>query len=122
VATGRIDLEALSRDRDQISAEAKVRYDKGAEWWLTGNMLAEASEEQAQRYAEDDAWHEPVSDYILGRNDVSVGEILKRVLYIDTSRWTQRDQNRVAKILRREKWKRYRASGTGRPWRYRKSA
>jgi putative DNA primase/helicase len=34
VVCGRIDVEALARDRDQLWAEAKVRFDSGTVWWL----------------------------------------------------------------------------------------
>ena len=34
VKCGRIDLESLERDRDQLFAEAVARYRKGEAWWL----------------------------------------------------------------------------------------
>jgi len=51
VRVGRIDLEALTRDRDQIWAEALARFRAGASWWLeTPELNALATGEQAKRY------------------------------------------------------------------------
>ena len=47
----RIDLEALKRDRDQLWAEALVRYRAGAPWWLETPELNEAATQaQNERY------------------------------------------------------------------------
>ncbi|TQF12491.1 DNA primase [Myxococcus llanfairpwllgwyngyllgogerychwyrndrobwllllantysiliogogogochensis] len=46
VKCSRIDTEALARDRDQIWAEAVVRFHQGESWWLT-NEEATGAEQQA---------------------------------------------------------------------------
>jgi predicted P-loop ATPase len=57
-------------------AEAVVRFQAGAVWWLeTPELEALATAEQAARF-EVDAWDETVSSWLVGRNDVSVGEVL----------------------------------------------
>ena len=56
VSCGLIDLEALIRDRDQLWAEALVRFRGGAPWWLeTTELQALAAAEQEARF-EVDAW------------------------------------------------------------------
>ncbi|HYI97474.1 MAG TPA: VapE domain-containing protein, partial [Bryobacteraceae bacterium] len=51
VACGRIDLDSLRRDRDQLWAEAVVRYLAGEHWWFEGAELNDAArEEQEARY------------------------------------------------------------------------
>ena len=34
IACGRIDVDALARDRDQLWAEARTRFESSAVWWL----------------------------------------------------------------------------------------
>ncbi|QDE72578.1 DNA primase [Myxococcus xanthus] len=46
VKCSRIDTEALKRDRDQLWAEAVVRFHHGEDWWLS-NEDAEGAEKQA---------------------------------------------------------------------------
>jgi putative DNA primase/helicase len=51
VRCARIDLDRLRKDRDQIWAEALVRYRAGAPWWLeTPELNAAATEAQNNRY------------------------------------------------------------------------
>jgi putative DNA primase/helicase len=60
VACGDIDLESLTRDRDQLWSEAVVHFMAGAPWWLeTPKLEALAKAEQEARY-EVDAWTEKV--------------------------------------------------------------
>lgn len=51
VNVGRIDLEALRKDREQLWAEAYARFKKGDSWWLTTRELNElAQAEQDKNY------------------------------------------------------------------------
>jgi hypothetical protein len=51
---GRIDLDSLRRDRDQLWAEAAARYRQGEHWWLeTSRLNTAAAEEQDVRYMAD---------------------------------------------------------------------
>jgi hypothetical protein len=51
VCVGRIDLESLKRDRDQLWAESLVRFREGLPWWLeTAELNAVATQEQEKRY------------------------------------------------------------------------
>jgi len=49
----------------------------------------------------------------------AIAEILSDLLGIEQARWTQLDQNRIARCLTKMGWERYRASQPPRPWRYR---
>jgi predicted P-loop ATPase len=115
VRCGIIDLEALARDRDQLWAEAVARYLEGARWWLeTPELEALATAEQKLRF-EVDAWTERVNDWLVGRNDVSVGEVLVGALGIPKENWSQSAQNRVAKILVHHGFEQYRPGKKGEP-------
>src|SRR5579884_3861408 len=118
---GRIDIEALARDRDQLWAEAKARFDAGAPWWLESAELVQlASEEQLQRY-EGDPWEEIIGPWLEARSSVSDSEVLQKCLEKPQAMWTQSDKNRAARCLRALGWERYRErQGTRLEWRYRK--
>ena len=125
VACGRIDLDALVRDRDQLWAEAKVKYDAGRTWWLDNHELVSAAAmEQAERF-EGDTWEGPISKWTSARYDVSVSEVLNECLEKLKSQWTQSDKNRVARCLRSAGWERYNSrtgsAENGREWRYRRA-
>jgi predicted P-loop ATPase len=119
IRCGAINLHAIKRDRDQLWAEAVVRFNNDESWWLIdADEISDARREQADRY-QDDPWQEPVAKYVAERSSVSVAEILSSVLLLDKSKWTQADQNRIARCLRTIGWKRYRGERPEREWRYR---
>lgn len=143
VVCGTIDTAALQRDRDQLWAEARVRFEAGAPWWLNSRDLeALATEQQADRY-QGDAWDDPIRLYLLNtvewmengygeRNsyrrprpepldDVSVAEVMEHALGMEKGRWSQVDQNRVARSLVSMGFEQYRARRDGqRERRYRR--
>ena len=100
VRCGRIDIESLKRDRDQLWAEAVVRYRAGAHWWLDSIELnAAATQEQEKRF-DADPWHESVAAWVEQRESVSVAEVLEGCLDIHKKDWTPIIKNRVGRILR----------------------
>lgn len=64
---GRIDIAALKADRDQLWAEARVRYELGEQWWLTETETHLAENEQEDR-RETDPWEGRVQDYVSSLN------------------------------------------------------
>jgi putative DNA primase/helicase len=124
VVCGAINLETLHRDRDQLWAEALVRFQANAKWWLeTPELEALATVEQELRY-EVDAWTEKVSEWLVGRDDVSVGEVLTEALGLAPGSWSHSAEIRVAKILVHSKFSHWRPGAKGQPRtpRYRREA
>ncbi len=150
VRCGRIDLDALRRDRDQLWAEAAARYRAGAIWWLDDPALVAAADvEQEARY-HSDAWDALIERWLAFERrrvnhgyagyddwrdeevaratplaDVSVGEILQHAIGLEPGRWSRSDQMRVTAWLKARGWRRYQARlGSGgdapREWRYRR--
>ncbi len=121
VACGRIDIDRFARDRDQLWAEAKARFERGCVWWLeTTELVGMASLEQADRY-EGDPWEEVIAHWAEDRRSASIGEVLSRCLDKPQALWTQVDKNRVARCFRALGWERYRErQGTRLEWRYRR--
>jgi predicted P-loop ATPase len=121
---GDIDLAGVTRDRDQLWAEAVVRFKAAATWWLeTPDLEALAAIEQDARY-KIDVWQETVEKWLDGRKDTSVAEVLKGALGINPKDSNaQTAMNRVAKILTRPRLgftKYYAGSDGARQNRYRR--
>jgi len=100
IASNKIDTDGLATARDQLWAEAVVRYQNAEKWWLDSDQLNHVAEDEQIDRLQHDAWEEPISRFITNRATVGVGEILHDVLRIPLNEWTQIDQNRVARILR----------------------
>ena len=126
VHCGQIDLEGLARDRDQLWAEAVVRYREGVHWWLEDQeVIEQAKEEQRARFQED-PWAQDVVKYAEKesecRGSVSVQEILTS-LGIAPGRWDQAAATRVGRCLKAAGWEKFRQrTGAKLPWRYRKGS
>lgn len=96
--TAQIDIDAMRNARDQLWAEAVVRFNQGETWW----EIPDAEEHQEESYV-GDPWDERVIDFCYGRDRVTTAEILgEACLRIDHGRQTRADQMRVAAILKRQ--------------------
>lgn len=74
---GKIGLEALRRDRDQLWAEAVARFDAGEQWWLTPEQERLARVEQRERdAAADDPLLERAVEVLKKSSGQTMGEIL----------------------------------------------
>ena len=94
-----IDLEGLARDRDQLWAEAVVRFKAGAKWYLeTPELEALAATEQAARFKVD-VWRESVEEWLGDRKDTSVSEVLEHALGIAPRQQNRSAEMRIAAIL-----------------------
>jgi predicted P-loop ATPase len=115
---GPIDRESLAAVRDQLWAEAVCAYEAGEEWWLSHESEQER-ERLNQEFQSEDPWQEPIEQALSARPiaRVSVAEILRDILKIDTGRHDQWSQVRVARILNALGWKR-RQFGQDRKWMY----
>lgn len=108
VQVGRVDLEALAAERDQLWAEARVAFDGGEGWWLT--LEAEAARsDAAEEHRVTDPWEEVVREWLEGLTphelrDLTSRRILTGPLRLEIDRLTARDQQRVASVMRRLGW------------------
>jgi predicted P-loop ATPase len=117
VAVGTIDTDALTRDRDQLFAEAVQIYRGGARWWPDGPFEAEhIRPQQAARY-EADAWQETIVAWLNGKSKTTVGEIARVAIGIETPRIGTADQRRISAILEYMEWSRGKMNSKGTiPW------
>jgi hypothetical protein len=105
VRVGNINLAALTRDRDQLWAEALVRYEDGAHWWPSeGGDERDLAELQEDRFAED-AWQPIIaaslSEWQSGWGSLTTTNLLKYAVNIDIDKMKRPDEMRVAGIMGR---------------------
>ena len=80
IACGRIDIHALVGNRDQLWAEAKVRFESGAVWWLdTPDLVQLASDQQEARY-EGDPWEEVIGPWLESKESTTISEVLEKCI------------------------------------------
>jgi predicted P-loop ATPase len=116
VAIGQmIDIDGLTRDRDQILAEAVVRFRQGEHWWLEDPKLIALAAEEAEKRFEVDAWEEPIARYLLNRDEVTIPELLQGPLRKPIGLCNSGEAGRVGRILRRLDWE---SRGKARPRKY----
>jgi predicted P-loop ATPase len=109
--TTTIRVDHLARDRDQLFAEAVTRYRDGEKWWPDKDFERDhIMPEQAARY-ESDVWEEPVSNYLATKTRVTVGEVAKEAVHIETPKTARADQNRITAIMESLGWKREHPTG-----------
>lgn len=140
VRCGRILLEELGRDRDQLWAEAIHLYRQGHKWYLEGDLLHQAEEQQQERL-DSDPWQtiirqwaasptqrqavgddHPVEPFTSTANNVSTVEVLIHAIGKPLDRITKADQMRVANCLKVSGYRRKKVwLGDGETeWRYAK--
>ena len=111
IACGKVNLDALRRDRDQLWAEAVARYRQGEPWWPdTAELIKAATDEQEARYLAD-PWEQPISEWLeklredLNRPDeTTTAELLEKAISKKKDQWQRGDETRVGIILRRLGW------------------
>jgi predicted P-loop ATPase len=99
---GRIDIDALRRDRDQLWAEANFRYRRGDPWWLETEALERLAEaEQQARIVTVDPWLPLIRDWLGDRTVVAIGEALEQGLALPSDQHSDAVVKRVVKIRHR---------------------
>lgn len=104
VQCGEIKLEALTRDRDQLWAEAYARYSQGEKWWFSRTMEVFARSAQAGRTSVD-PWDEMVSRYAEGKDVVYLSDVITLGVMVPKERQNRGTANRVGAILKRMGYK-----------------
>jgi len=112
VKVGRIDVLGLTRDRDQLWAEAAHACSRGEPHWLTRDEADELADMQEQ-YQRTDPWAVRVADIVDGRIEVTIDEVLDG-LKLDPAQQHKAAAMRAAGILTRLGWTKRRVRRGGR--------
>jgi predicted P-loop ATPase len=116
IKTGTIDVDKLRRDRDQLFAEAVERFQEGYLWWPDQEFERKhIVPEQESRY-ESDAWEEKIAEHLGMHDKVTIGQVAREALSIETQRLGTAEQRRIAAVLELLGWRRVPKDRTGRRW------
>jgi hypothetical protein len=69
-SSGRIDVTAIERDRDQLWAEAQDLHRQGVQWWLPP-MIEEIAKRQQENFIAADIWDDIIAKWLDDRNPPS---------------------------------------------------
>lgn len=97
VTVGRIDLDWLNANREQLFAEAVALYKAGRKWWV---WPADATREiqEARQFA--DPWEDRIAAFLQGRTEInSVSAMLEDALSISAGHQTQAQLIRAGNTL-----------------------
>jgi predicted P-loop ATPase len=116
VKVGKIDMDGLTADRDQLLAEAVYLYHSGEPWWPDRDFeRAHIAPQQEARY-ETDAWQEMIETYLARQTQVTVGQVAKEALLVEAAKIGTADQRRISAIMERLDWKRQPVDWQGKRW------
>ena len=106
---GRVDIDALKEERDQLWAEAVVAYNGGEAWWLTQEAEA-ALRESSEAFRVVDPWEGAVATWLdVPKLDtakaITSQRILVDVLGMRLQDVDQKASNRLAAIMKRLGWR-----------------
>ena len=116
-----VDLKLLASEREQLWAEAIVRFKKGEEWHLVDLELVKAAAEQAKNRQESDIFEEPIARWLFDparaktrrRRGVTTFQIAKYALNLDVSQLKRNDAMHIADVLRTLGWEGERETQAG---------
>jgi predicted P-loop ATPase len=106
VACGRIDIEALARDRDQLWAEARHRFEAEEKWWCeTGSPEDLVCQREQDKRRRRDPWEQRVADGLIDKFETTVEYVLTTVLELKEASLSQKERLRVVGILQALGWR-----------------
>src|SRR5262249_28618512 len=86
VKCGIINLDQLRQDRDQLLAEAVVRFRRGEHWWPDANFERKPIAPQQEARYEPDVWEKPIELFLRGKDRTTIMEIALGALGYEPAR------------------------------------
>ena len=101
VNVGKIDLKGLRRYRDQLFAEAVMRFRRGDHWWPEAAFERRVIKPEQEGRYEPDFWEDAIKEYLKGQDRITVSQIAMRALgFENAAKVSKADQNRIAAVLK----------------------
>lgn len=127
IRCGRIDVEQLAADRDQLWAEARTMYEgyrdgqRELRWWPETAQERQLFGLEQDDRVEPDPWDNPVSDWLEGRLAMAyvlTDEVLGH-LGLEPGKRTKQDEMRAGAVMAKLGWRRKKMRVQGKPrWVY----
>ena len=103
-----IDVAGLAGVREQLFAEAVIRFRMGDRWWPTAEDEARFFKPQQDKRLDDDPWHPVIESWVQIRADAdlkdprfTVSDVAKGCLgFIGDSRIDTKEARRISSVLR----------------------
>ncbi|MEI9948262.1 MAG: VapE domain-containing protein [Pseudomonadota bacterium] len=106
VACGRINIDALIRDRDQLWAEARHRFEASEKWWCeTGSAEDLICQREQDKRRRRDPWEQRIGAALADRTETTVEYVLTGVLDLKEATLSQKERLRVVGILQAHGWR-----------------
>lgn len=99
VKVGKIDANALARDRDQLFAEAVGAYRAGEEWWPDARFEREHIKPEQEKRFDGDPWEAAIERHVESLTRVTVTELATDCLRFEPKQIGQTEQQRIARVL-----------------------
>jgi predicted P-loop ATPase len=104
VKVGQIDIQSLEKDRDQLFAEAVVRYFEGISWHPDRDFEKQFIAPQQEARYDHDAWENRIEAFLQPRTETTIAEIATIGLEMQISQLDRPKQMRIAAIVKRAGW------------------
>ena len=132
VETGRLDIDALIADRDQLYGEAIALMNAGVQWWPTYEQQQRLISPMQESREIPDPWHGRVYEYLEGIDSegkatmagkiqrVTARELLTRALHFELSKMgpARAETMRIGAIMRKLGWTKDRSTEGAREYFY----
>lgn len=103
-----VDTAALAEDRDQLFAEAVSAYRSCTAWWPDEDFEREHIRREQEARFEADTWEDTIAAWLVSQSRVTIGDVAREALHLETPRIGTADQRRIAAAIERLGWKRVR--------------
>lgn len=100
-----IDVSAIERDRDQLWAEAVHRYRAKEPWYVDEPALEKIARAEQDKRFKPSPWLALIGDYVIGKTEVTVTDILKDCIDVSKAHQSQKDMNEVVRCLQHIGWR-----------------